>query len=96
MYTYINIYTYICIYKYTHIYIDGQRLHLFELVLERLVRELLARLLEQVVAEVGEELCGLRLADVLVDEDLEGLLHRLVEDAVPLESNGRIYMYMYI
>eukprot|EP00962_Isochrysis_galbana_P049600 scaffold21095_cov129-Isochrysis_galbana.AAC.4 len=60
--------------------------HLLQLVLERLVAEPLARLLEQVVAEVGEELGGGRLADVLVDEHLERLLHRLVEDGVPLEA----------
>mmetsp|Transcript_42661 Transcript_42661/g.140136 ORF Transcript_42661/g.140136 Transcript_42661/m.140136 type:complete len:707 (-) Transcript_42661:8-2128(-) len=60
--------------------------HLLQLVLERLVREPLARLFEQVVAKVGEQLCGGALADVLVDEDLEGLLHRLVEDVVPLEA----------
>mmetsp|Transcript_39200 Transcript_39200/g.103299 ORF Transcript_39200/g.103299 Transcript_39200/m.103299 type:complete len:448 (-) Transcript_39200:1395-2738(-) len=59
---------------------------LLELVLERVVREALSALLEQVVAEVGEQLGGGRLPNVLVDEDLEGLLHRLVEDRVPLEA----------
>ena len=41
--------------------------HLLELVLERLVAQPLARLLEQVVAEVGEQLRRRRLANVLVD-----------------------------
>ena len=35
---------------------------------------------------LGEQLGRRRLADVLVDEDLERLLHRLVEDRVPLEA----------
>mmetsp|Transcript_75202 Transcript_75202/g.196032 ORF Transcript_75202/g.196032 Transcript_75202/m.196032 type:complete len:415 (+) Transcript_75202:781-2025(+) len=66
---------------------EGEELHHFlEELLNLVVGEPLARLLENPIAERGHESCEGVLADVSVDEHLEGLLQRLLEQRVLREA----------